>query len=108
MWRLIRQHGLRLAGAGLAGWRVFADAAPTSALPFEQAYRDWAVGSYELTVFHRGPLEAQEVDSVNSLANSSKAQAVNLVVTTVDILEPMSEPAQTLWEGQINAEPPWV
>ena len=75
---------------------------------FRFALERWPAEDYEVVVFHRGPLESEEQECVDLLKDSPSRLGANVAVATVDVLNPMEDPMQTLWNAQTNALSPWL
>ena len=75
---------------------------------FRCAMAHWPTASYEATVFHRGPLPEEEQALITSLKEATAKTGANLTCATVDVSDGMDDLAQSRWNSQTNAEPPWL
>ena len=75
---------------------------------FRCALEHWPAANYEATVFHRGPLTEEEQTLVSALKEPPAKNGANLSCATVDVSDAMDDLAQSRWNSQTNAEPPWL
>jgi len=80
-----------------------------AAVPLHRcALEDWPMENYHAYVFHHGPLDPADQELVDVLASAPPKLGINLLVSTVDTLEPMDASVETLWNAQAGPEPPWL
>jgi hypothetical protein len=96
----------------LAGLWLNAAAATACNVPvFRYALEHWRADRdedrYQVTVFHRGPLAADQQARVQALRKHSEGKA-NLAVETVDLVGKVGQSLQKLWKDQKGAALPWV
>lgn len=88
---------------------LFATSAVAANVPmFRFALERWPPENYQAVVFHRGPLESEEKEWVDTLQLASSGLGANVTVATVDVADPMEEPMQSMWTSQTNALSPWL
>lgn len=110
---LHRQHrslpggGKRRAGAVVFVAAVMGLAVSASACSvpvFRYALEHWESDPYRLTVFHRGPLSAEEEERLASLSqrlhDPDGRRLANLELVTVDLSKEVPPEVRTLWEQQ--------
>ena len=77
---------------------------------FKYALAYWPSDPYEIIVFHRGPLTAEEHAIVYKLQRASWDDSfrANVTVETVDLAGSPNVIMQKLWESQSASELPWM
>ncbi len=83
--------------------------APACTIPvFRYALENWKPSEYQVVVFHRGELTADEQLVLRQVAEEHAATG-NLAVKVVDLDGEMEERSRTLWERQPSGVAlPWV
>lgn len=77
---------------------------------FQYAMEFWDSDPYEVTVFHRGPLSAEEAQAVEILRAGAdhKRLCANIMLSEVDLAGRPDANAALLWRQQKNATLPWI
>jgi hypothetical protein len=73
---------------------------------FRYALERWRPDRYEVVLFHRGPLAAEEQAALEPLYNAEDQE--RLTLTKVDLDKPLAPDFQQLWDAQEKAELPWL
>jgi hypothetical protein len=89
---------------------VAADVRACSVPVFRYALDRWPADAYEVIVFHRGALKAEERALVTGLTKSvpSEGGLANVEVQMVDLDNDPPPSLKTLWEAQTDAALPWM
>ncbi|MDK1032398.1 MAG: hypothetical protein QGD94_10355 [Planctomycetia bacterium] len=76
---------------------------------FRYALERWPPSDYEVIVFHKGPLSAEEQDVLAWLKKSAVGDggSANLVLRTVDVSGEAEESMLKIWERHSSNELPW-
>jgi hypothetical protein len=77
---------------------------------FRYALENWQSDNYELVVFHRGPLSAEQQSAVDNLAEDRLVgvNVANAVAHTVDLAADPASEAVKFWESQQTKTLPWM
>jgi hypothetical protein len=90
-------------GCVLSGWLLALAPASACNVPvFRYALERWRADTYEVVVFHRGPLTSEALTSIAVLKDASEGRTVraNFEVTTVDLAGKPEEAMLRLWHAQ--------
>jgi hypothetical protein len=91
----------------LAGVLTGGEARSCSIPVFRYALEQWKPSPYEVTVFHRGPLDSETSKLVRQL-QAPDARA-NMAVTVVDVAGPLPPKVKDLWSKHGRADQlPWL
>ena len=98
---------LRLAALVTAAlWTL---AAPACNVPvFRYALERWEADPYEVIVFQREPLTAEQQALLERLAKAGRDDLANLSVSRVNVSAEMPQPLRELWSAQANPTLPWM
>ena len=83
------RFGIAIAVVAVAAVVVHACSIPV----FRYALERWELTSYDLVVFHKDPLTAEAQASLRAIEKEA-----NLIVTRVDVAEPIPKPFRSLWD----------
>ena len=75
---------------------------------FRYALERWTPDRYDVTVFHREALTAEQQALLDGLKLAGPEGLANLEVTTVLLGGELKEPQRRLWNAQQNPTPPWL
>ena len=75
---------------------------------FQWAMENWAADSYEVLVYHDGPLSGEEEALVKLLEEQCQSLSVNAKVTLSNVQGDDDFIAPGVWEMQSGAEAPWM
>ena len=100
----------RLLAAAMLLWGAAAAAWACEIPVFQYALEYWESDPYEVTVFHRGPLSAEETEAVEVLRAGAdhKRLCANMRLTEVDLAGRPDALAAHLWRQQKGAALPWM
>ncbi len=75
---------------------------------FRYALERWEADPYEVFVFHRGPLTADQRGFVEPLEEAGQNRSANLAVSRVELTAEVPPPLRSLLEEQANPTLPWM
>lgn len=75
---------------------------------FRYALERWEADPYEIVVFHREPLTAEQQALLESMERVGRDGLANLAVNRVNLAGEMPPPLRTLWNAQESPAPPWM
>jgi hypothetical protein len=107
MVRITLSSWLRTALVVLAMIAAGAVGAENNSL-YRHAFERWKPDIYQVMVFHHEPLSSESQQLVDALSAASGDTGANFTLAVLDVNQPMTEPAQTIWYNQTGVEPPWV
>ncbi|HUQ70323.1 MAG TPA: hypothetical protein VM165_12405 [Planctomycetaceae bacterium] len=101
----MRPFAMLLALVALAG-----DASACSVPVFRFALERWQADLYEVDVFHRGPLTAEQRAAMSALEDRSQVNGgdLNWEIVPCDIAGDLAADLQTVWDGQSDPALPFV
>jgi hypothetical protein len=95
-----------LGGVALALW---SGAALACNVPvFRYALERWEADPYQIIVFHREPLTAEQEALLSSLENGGQDRLANLVITEVNLTQDVPPSWHRLWNAQEHPTLPWM
>jgi hypothetical protein len=98
---------LRLAALATAAlWTLTAPACNVPVCRY--ALERWEADPYEVIVFQREPMTAQQQALVEKLAKAGRDDLANLSVSNVNDSVEMPQPLRELWTAQTNPTLPWM
>lgn len=98
-----------LRSALVVATTLWATAACACNVPvFRYALERWTPDRYDVAVFHREPLTAEQQALLDGLKRAGPEGLANLEVNSVLLGGELKEPQQRLWNAQQNATPPWL
>ena len=100
-----------VAGISFLGCLLLAAPLWACSVPvFRFALENWESDNYELVVFHRGPLSAEQQKAVDSLAEDRLVgvNVANAAAHSVDLAADPAPEAVKFWESQQTETLPWV
>ena len=75
---------------------------------FRYALERWEADAYEIVVFQRGPLPAEQQAALEKLEQAGRDGVANLAVNRVDLASEVSPPLRAVWEAQEKPALPWL
>ena len=75
---------------------------------FRYALERWEADAYEIVVFQRGPLTAEQQAALEKLEQAGRDGVANLVVSRVDLASEVPPPLRAVWEAQEKPALPWL
>jgi hypothetical protein len=75
---------------------------------FRYALERWEADPYEVIVFHREPLTAEQQVFLDSVERAGRDGLANLTVNRVNLAAEVSPPLRKMWDAQENPSPPWM
>ena len=75
---------------------------------FRYALERWEADAYEIVVFQRGPLTAEQQAALEKLEQAGRDGVANLVVNRVDLASEVPPPLRAVWEAQEKPSLPWL
>lgn len=75
---------------------------------FRYALERWEADPYEVLVFHRGPLSAEQQALLEQLEQAGRDRLANLAVSRVDLNAEVPPPLRAVLDAQDNPSFPWL
>lgn len=104
---MFRHRFFRRAGFLTALFGALA-AAACNVPVFRYALERWEADAYEIVVFQREPLTADQQAALEKLEQAGRDGVANLVVNRVGLASEVPPPLKKLWEAQEKPSLPWL
>jgi hypothetical protein len=75
---------------------------------FRYALERWDADPYEVTLFHKGPLDAAARAALDVLERAAQEGAANVLVSAANLEGDLPPPRRALWQLQTQATLPWL
>ncbi len=75
---------------------------------FRYALERWETDPYQIVVFHREPLSAEQQSLVQQMERAGQEGRANLTVSRVDLAAAVAPTWRTVWSAQVKPSLPWM